>query len=169
MQIARTLTQALLLPLTVTAFSFGCTPASDIGNPCILVRKDPTDTDPADGTRSIPIKEKEIQAGKDFVSFGATECEDLVCVRGAATEPNPNPEADATGVCSKPCLQTSETSCATGNAELDKSSPFVCRSLLLDETTLAAIKQADPQKYAQYFGDTQSPYFCAKPQENPGT
>jgi hypothetical protein len=39
---------------------------------------------------------------------------------------------------------------------------YACRPLILDEATLAAIRQADPEKYQRYFGDTQSPYFCAK-------
>jgi len=141
----------------------GCTQINDVGNPCVLVRKDPTDTDPSDGIRSIPIKESEIQGGKDFISFGATECEDLVCVRDANAEPNPNPDADATGFCSKPCLQTSADSCKTGRSDIDEGDqPFTCRPLLLDEGTLASIRQADPAKYEQYFGDTVSPYFCAR-------
>jgi hypothetical protein len=152
-----------LVAVAVYAVAFGgCSSGGDLGKECVLVRKDPTDTDPSDGIRSIEIRESEVVADKDFISFGATECEDLVCVRAANTpftrdDSNPNPVAK--GMCSRPCVHTNESSCATGN-DADR---FTCRAMLLDTETLAAIKQQDPAKYKKYFGDTQSPYFCANP------
>lgn len=151
----------------VAVAASGCKAKTDLGTQCTLVRKDPSDTDPSDGTRSIPIKEKDLppvsaDSPRDYVSFGATECEDLVCVRNSGT-PAGDPEADATGFCSRSCLQTNPASCETGDEQLDTSAnAYVCRSLILDETTLAAIKQNNPTMYEQYFGTTQSPYFCAR-------
>lgn len=150
----------------VAAFAFvlatGCQPKTDLGKTCVMIRKDPSDTDPSDGTRSIDIKEDDVVAGKDFISFGSTDCDDLVCVRDAS-DPKGPAGGVASGFCSRSCIPTSEATCLTGEEATDRSSPFSCRSLILDETTLAAIKQADPKRYQETFGDTQSPYFCAKP------
>lgn len=161
---------AVVSAVAVGVLLSGCKAQTDLGKPCILVKKDPNDTDPSNGIQSIPIKESEITPGKDFVSFGATDCEDLVCVRDANT-PAGDPNADATGFCSRSCVQTIPDSCDTGDDTIDKAKTYTCRSLILDEETLAAIKQNDPEKYRKYFGDTQSPYFCAKPQtdSNSGT
>ncbi|MGA9523402.1 MAG: adventurous gliding motility lipoprotein CglC [Myxococcaceae bacterium] len=144
----------------------GCAPRTDLGKECTLVRKDPNDLNPSDGISSIPIKESEIVVGKDFISFGATECEDLVCVRDA-NAPLGDPGADAKGKCSRPCVETNASSCATGDEKVDESADgkFVCRAMLLDTETLALIKEADPVTYKQYFGDTTSPFFCAHPQK----
>lgn len=134
----------------------GCQSPTDVGTECVLVRKDPNDP-----SKSVPLKEKDIVAGKDFISFGAVECEDLVCVRDSSVQKGPD-EAEAKGFCSKPCLATNEATCRTGNSSIDDGpNAFACRALILDEQTLAAIRQANPEQYKQYFGDTQSPYFCA--------
>jgi hypothetical protein len=139
-----------------------CPNPTDLGKECVLIRKDPADTDPSDGTNSIEIREGEITPGKDFISFGATECDDLICVRDANAAPGTDPNAIAKGVCSRPCVATSATSCETGDRSVDEdeSRRFTCRSLLLDADTLAAIKEADPEKYQRYFGNAQSPDFC---------
>ncbi|MBX5482520.1 MAG: adventurous gliding motility lipoprotein CglC [Myxococcaceae bacterium] len=155
-----------LIALGLAVAGSGCKAKTDLGQPCILVRKDPSDTDPSDGIRSIDILEDEVTPGKDFVSFGSTECDDLVCVRDASDPPGEK-GTPAQGFCTRPCVQASETSCLTGDDQVDRETPFTCRSLLLDEDTLASIKQADPQTYQRYFGDTQSPYFCARPRQAP--
>ncbi|HYX92836.1 MAG TPA: adventurous gliding motility lipoprotein CglC [Myxococcaceae bacterium] len=138
-----------------------------IGQPCVLVKKDPTDTDPSDGTRSIPIKWNDIlnQQQKDFISFGATECEDLVCVLSTNNWPaNPDPNAAASGECSTACPGPDAAgSCLTGTGVDNSPNAFTCRALVLDADTLASFKQSDPVLYQKYFGNTQSPYFCARP------
>src|SRR6266852_2794061 len=139
---------ALLALLTVLE---ACRSATDLGNPC-------------GGSTPVSIKERELpDGGKDFISFGAAICENLVCVRDSAYPKNPDPNADALGYCSSACVANSGT-CASANSS-DDSNParrLTCRALLLDELTLAAICSADPVKCYQYFGGTTSPYFCAR-------
>ncbi len=147
---------ALLALLTVLE---ACRSATDLGNPCVLVKKNPDG-----GSTPVSIKERELpDGGKDFISFGAAICENLVCVRDSAYPKNPDPNADALGYCSSACVANSGT-CASANSS-DDSNParrLTCRALLLDELTLAAICSADPVKCYQYFGGTTSPYFCAR-------
>jgi hypothetical protein len=139
----------------------GCSSTSDLGTTCTLVKKNPNEAN--DGIKSIPIMESEIVAGRDYISFGSTECEEFVCVRDAST-PKSDATGPATGVCTRSCIVTDSSSCKTGKSEVDKgSNPYTCRALLLDPDTLAAIKASDPATYAQTFGDNLSPYFCAHP------
>lgn len=161
MAMMRALLGAVVAAGSLALVLSGCPSSTDLGQPCVLVRKDPNDP-----SRSIPLKEREIVVGKDFISFGAVECEDLVCVRDARAEKGPD-EAEAQGFCSKPCVQTNQATCNTGNRSVDEGpDAYACRALILDEQTLAAIRTADPERYQQYFGDTQSPYFCAKGDES---
>lgn len=135
----------------------------DLGAPCVLVRADPTDTDSSDGTRSIPIKESEIQGSDstDIISFGATECENLVCVRPAGTpDTDPGVDNDATGICSRPCAVNEASSCETGNSGIDQTSPFTCRGLVLDEAALVEIQNRYPDLIPP---NVVSPFYCAKP------
>lgn len=154
--------RTLALAATLTVFSFAaCNSISEVGKPCVLVKKNPDG-----GTGSVPILESEVQANKDFISFGAVECEDLVCVRDLST-PRPATATDTTaavGYCSKPCAQTSTTACRQYDEALDQKpeTKTSCRALLLDESTLAAICQNDPTTCSGYFGNTKSPYFCAR-------
>jgi hypothetical protein len=149
---------AAVLALVMT----GCT-NTDIGDPCVLVKKDPTDTDPSDGTRSIPIKWDEIKdrQQQDFISFGATECEDLVCVLSTGHWPSNwsnDLNAAAVGECSTQCSgQGAQGACVTGDNSIDSSpDAFTCRALVLDPEVLAAKRLEDPSF-------PQSPYFCARP------
>jgi hypothetical protein len=142
-----------------------CTVTTDLGVPCTLVKKDPADTT---GKQSLPMLESEVTAGKDFISFGAVECEDLVCVRDSSYAPpagtTPAPTDQAKGYCSRPCLQTSTTGCPAKDSA-DDSNPLKrlsCRPLILDEATLNFICQSDAVTCKKYFGDTKSPYFCAR-------
>ncbi len=158
------LQQGLIVVAAVAAIGMtGCRVNTGLGNECTLVRRDPTDTDTSDGVRSIPLTEAEIGAGKDFISFGATDCEDFTCVRDQSDEPGAVPAAEARGFCSRSCLQNDPGSCLTGNDDIDNGpNPFVCRQLLLDEETLAAIRAADPDRYQAIFGDAQTAYYCAR-------
>ncbi len=141
--LAALLSLALLAP--------GCPPAGDLGLPCTLVRKNP------DGGKPIPIKEGDIRAGRDFVSFGATGCEDLTCVRDLTYPPKPDkPNDDATGYCSRQCAEG--TTCQSA----DKNVVLNCRALILDSVTLQALCQDNPDKCRTYFGTVTSPYFCAQ-------
>jgi len=155
--------RAIFLAFSICTL-FACQSPTDLGTPCTLVRKDPADPS---GKRSLPMKESEVTKGKDFISFGAVECEDLVCVRDSSyAQPTPPPAAtdDAKGYCSRPCLQTSTVGCAAANPDDDKLplKRLSCRPLILDEATLNLICQTDATTCKKYFGDTKSPYFCAR-------
>ena len=156
---------------------FGCAPVNDLGTYCVLVRRDPADTDPSDGISSVPVLQSEIPtvtgdstSQRDYISFGSTECEDLVCVRDSAfSEANESglpvgPSEPAYGVCSTSCQQGNNTTCQAADSSIDKNprTHLTCRRLVLDAATLAHIQETDPARYAQYFGTNTSPYFCAR-------
>jgi hypothetical protein len=132
-----------------------------LGVPCNLVRRNP------DGGASLLIREGEIPDGGrtvDFISFGATECEDLVCVRDGNVPFTGQPQAPAVGYCSRACVPGSSIGCPAKDSADDNNpaKKLTCRSLILDETTLALLRSTDPAKFHQYFGETTSPYFCAR-------
>ncbi len=152
----------------------GCEVSSDIGKPCVLVRK-ATDAEQAAAPDGEPFRymmESQLTAGQDFISFGSVECEDLVCVRDADFDPKLAPNADkattaATGYCSKACVEDADTalsnSCAvtTTEAQPEVKERMTCRPMLLDQQALDALRSADRAKYRSYFGDNTSPAFCA--------
>lgn len=141
---------ALIVPML-----FGCTNAGDNGRPCFLVKRDPADTNPDDGVDRVRVTEGEIGQGTDFISFSATECEDLVCVREAGTAASGNPSTEAVGKCSRPCVGEG-AECPSAVSDLTLS----CRALLLDVETLSKVRQADPVRFESAFGGTTSPFFC---------
>src|SRR4051812_32004863 len=73
--------------LALSALSAGCKPATDVGGPCFLTKRD-RNTD-----AGVHIKEGElvgkVGVNKDFISFRSTECEDLVCVRDSTFGADP--------------------------------------------------------------------------------
>ena len=144
----------------------GCQDSTDLGKtPCNLVKKG------ADGGPEGVIV-AELSAGKDFLSFGAVQCEDLVCVLDkqgvgavlAQAASNPavlsNP---ALGYCSRACAQGSSTTCTPQfeNQQNDPSLAMSCQQLLLDQATIAEICK-DPAKCQAYFDNNRSPFFCAR-------
>lgn len=138
-----------------------CPVRTDLGTPCTLVKRNP------DGGNPISMREGEIPDGgrnTDFISFGATECEDLVCVRDGNLPLSGRPETTAVGYCSRSCVPTSSIGCPAKDSHDDKdpTKKLSCRSLLLDEQTLAFLRTNDPSKYHQYFGESTSPFFCAR-------
>ena len=136
-----------------------CKISTDLGTPCFLVKANPDG-----GTTAVRLREGDLpDAGKDFIAFGATECEDLVCVRDSNYPRNSDPNANATGYCSRACVPTSGA-CPAANSsdDNDPNKKLNCRALLLDDQTIAAICTQDPAKCNQYFGGTRSPYFCAR-------
>jgi len=133
-------------------------PASDVGKPCILVKRAPADA----GVTSVPVKESEVVEGRDFISFGSTECDDYVCVRDKDTPKSTTPQVDAVGYCSKPCAPTNPLGCAIAPENQGVILRGTCRAMLLDEETLNTLCTADPNKCQQYFGSNRSPYFCAR-------
>lgn len=159
----------LLSALATCVLLTGCKVDTDLGVECPMVKRDPTDTDGSDGYRNVPITEGDFPDGEpqgDLISFGATKCEDLVCVQDAAHRTwTGDPSTPLTGYCSRPCVVGSATACAPQQELANDSDPDLqmsCRSLLLDPATMGRLCQADPDKCNQYFGNTTSPYFCAR-------
>ncbi len=146
---------AVLATLAVT----GCRVQTDLGAPCLMVKKDPTGTQ-----TSVPITEGEVTSGRDFISFGAMECDDFVCVRDASsTRPSGATDSTpATGYCSRGCEQNE--ACPAANPEDDKieALKLTCRALLLDTETINLLCREDEAQCRRIFGETRTPYFCAR-------
>ncbi|MBL8956440.1 MAG: adventurous gliding motility lipoprotein CglC [Myxococcaceae bacterium] len=141
--------------------AFAACETTDLNTTCTLVKRNP------DGGAAIPILKSDSiiknSANKDFISFGTTQCEDKVCVRDSAfTEVDDGGVAE--GYCSRPCVENSSVGCPSFSGALDQSvrTRLSCRPLILDESALAAIKSKDPESYKRIFGQTTSPYFCAR-------
>jgi hypothetical protein len=140
----------------------GCEVVTELGKPCALVRR-ATDAELAAGAdRAVLIKESELTAGQDFISFGSLDCEEQVCVRDAATPAGTNPNAVALGYCSRPCVEDSG-SCEVTNEEVSDAlrERMTCRRMLLDDEALARLKAADPEAYRRTFGNYENASFCA--------
>lgn len=139
----------------------GCTcGSSDLNGQCHLVRLGP------DGG-SLDLREYEIPDGgkTDFISFGATDCQDLVCLRSSGDPRNSDPNAVALGYCSTPCnalSRSNQCQSASGAQDQDPKTRLSCRPILLDQITIDAICTADAGACLQYFANTRSPYFCAR-------
>lgn len=142
----------------------GCRAPSQLGEECAMVKRG------ADGGRLfITNSEVKAAAGKDFISFGSTDCDDLICVRDADYAPPDggvlNPNETAKGYCSKSCIVGN--SCPSASAEMDANprTRLNCRPLLLDAETLRALcngSEEDRAKCRSYFGSTTAPDFCAR-------
>lgn len=126
-----------------------CVVPTDLGSTCTLMR-------PGDGGL-VPISEGEVQARLrvhpfDVITFGAVECEDLVCVREADFPAGVAPEAPAKGHCSRAC--SSDAMCES------PASAMTCRALLLDEATLHALCTEDAGVSCARVGGAREPFFC---------
>jgi hypothetical protein len=155
--LVRTLGALILSPLVLTA----CSENSEIGKPCQLVKK-PSAEAAAAGTRFSPVLNSELVPGQDFISFGASDCVDLICVHDKDSPVAGEPGAPATGYCSQACVHGGDT-CATVSSEAssDLEARMSCRALLLDQATLDQLRQEDPEAYRNTFGENTNPYFCA--------
>jgi hypothetical protein len=137
----------------------GCEVTSDTGKPCVLVKK------AASGEGAVPVSPNDIVRGQDFISFGAVECEDLVCVRTGGTPIETTGEGSAVqvlGYCSKACNANS-TDCASTHPDTTEAtrSSMSCRAILLDQLALTTLKREDPATYESIFGKNESPNYCA--------
>jgi len=146
----------------LVAIAAGCRPSTGLNLPCNLVRRLPDG-----GTGFITEREVQEKKGttKDFVSFGAVECDDLVCVRDATFPNSTNLDGPAGGYCSAACSPGS--ACLSEKPEMDDdaTTKLNCRPLLLDEATLGELCTTDPSACID-IGGVRSPYFCARG-ENP--
>ena len=160
---------ALLVPVVLVSL-VACKTSTDLGKPdCHLLKKGP-DAGPVNVTIA------ELSAGKDFLSFGSVECEDLVCVLDsqavstvlAAATANPAVlNEPALGYCSHACPQGSTSSCTPqfDDQQEDPALAMSCRQLVLDADTIASICN-DPvtgqENCLRYFDNNRSPFFCAR-------
>ncbi|MBS1150976.1 MAG: gliding motility protein, partial [Myxococcaceae bacterium] len=113
----------------------GCRAASQLGEECAMVKRD------VDGGRLFLTNgEIKVGAGKDFLSFGSTDCDDLICVRDSDHAPSDggplNPNETARGYCSKSCLIGNACPSASAKLDGDPRTRLTCRPLLLDAETL---------------------------------
>ncbi|WP_241759527.1 adventurous gliding motility lipoprotein CglC [Pyxidicoccus parkwayensis] len=157
------------LLMSAALFLGGCEVSSQIGKECTLVRKATPEEKAQTDHDTMPILEKEVAPRQDFISFGAVECEDLICVRDkdfprATNEDGTiNQNAPALGYCSKECVEGSKA-CEvkdTSGVQADLPARMSCRALLLDQDTLDALRSADEAFYRRTFGENNSPFFCA--------
>src|SRR5688500_10444270 len=83
----------------------GCRAASQLGEECAMVKRDPN----VDGGR-LYVTNAELKPGamRDVISFGSTDCDDLICVRDSEyASPDggaPNQDETAKGYCSRNCV-----------------------------------------------------------------
>ncbi|HLL04702.1 MAG TPA: adventurous gliding motility lipoprotein CglC [Myxococcaceae bacterium] len=164
--------QRLVILLSAALLATGCTVTTDLGKPCVLKKtQEVRDTNGiVTGTEVVSILQSELGTGQDYIAFGITECDDLICVRDAdepfLEEPaDPNqPRRTAVGYCSRACIEGSDASaCEVTDSSVpaDLSGRMACRSLLLDTQTLERLRADDPAAYRRTFGETLSPFFCA--------
>ena len=142
-----------------------CTSSTELGKPCNMVKA-------VDGGVA-PVVVGDLSAGKDFVSFGAVECDDLVCVVDQVSVSQQLSEAQrdagtslaspAIGYCSRACVQGNDSTC-TPQYNDEQNIPglaMTCRELVLDPSIIAEICK-DPVKCQEFFGSNRSSFFCAR-------
>jgi hypothetical protein len=147
---------------------FACTSNTDLGAPCNMVKA----VDGGSGVALVTVGD--LSAGKDFVSFGATECNDLICVvdQGSASEQLSQAQRDAgssldspaIGYCSTACVQGNNSTCTPQYNDLQDvpGDAMTCRELVLDPALINAICQANPVDCQNYFGSNRASFFCAR-------
>ncbi|XXF75943.1 adventurous gliding motility lipoprotein CglC [Myxococcaceae bacterium GXIMD 01537] len=141
----------------------GCEVVTELGKPCVLVRKATQAELDAGSGAAVQIKEGDLTAGQDFISFGSVECEELICVRDAAIAKSGNDNAVAQGYCSRSCLDDNGSTCEVTDPDVDADvrSRMTCRQMLLDDEALSRLKASDPDAYRKMFGPYENSSFCA--------
>jgi hypothetical protein len=146
----------LALLVSAVLLCGGCKVTTDIGKPCLLVKKG--------ATGSAPVTAGDLREGQDFISFGSLDCEDLICVKDADMPVESADNGQIKGYCSKPCVEDPLVNvCEVTDADAHesvKTRGMSCRPLLLDQQALDELRKSDPAAYRATFGDNNSPYFC---------
>ncbi|MFN7131361.1 MAG: adventurous gliding motility lipoprotein CglC [Myxococcales bacterium] len=151
----RLLVPALVL-IAVGGGLGACQLKTDLAQPCKMTRPDENG------------KPQEIEAAKlkdptiDYVALGAAECDDLVCIRSARTDQNPENEASGgRGYCTRPCIDDADCQFDYQGNE----GRLKCERLLLDQAFLDQLKQSDPEAYEQAFGSDTASRYCVFPRQ----
>lgn len=136
----------------------GCKVESDLGQRCFLTKRAAAD---GGATSAVSILESEIVAnsGRDYVSLGSVDCEEVVCIRDAQFVPSAG-RLEAEGYCSKPCQPQLAAPC--GENTQSAVGALECRAALLDDQTLARICKDDPTICKDTFRGFRSPYYCLR-------
>lgn len=125
--------------LTLVSFALlmaqGCGRSSNLGAPCVLSRGgDPIDT-------------AALAQQKDFILFGAADCDELVCLRDRSSAGDAGIEAG------RPVWGYCSVSCVPNGSACSQGEDLHCRAVLVDQDTLAGPgAQSLPA----------SPYFCVR-------
>jgi hypothetical protein len=144
-----TLSFASVLSLLATA----CTVERDLGQTCKMTRPDP------DGGVALALEAERVSnPNLDYISFGAAECDDQVCLRTSRSANPEHEQGTARGYCSAPCIEASD-------CEPDftgKKGTMRCEQVLPD---LEQMKKDDPQAYEETFGAGASTRYCVLPRQ----
>lgn len=166
-----------VLLLAFTGLAIGCTD-TDIGAPCKIHKDRPDPTLP--GCSDVKVDEartrpecfrptiEDLRAGgdKDFISFGAAECDNLTCLRSrddtlTKEERAPASEGSPTGYCSGECINDQD--CKT-----DGDTKYACRALVFDDEFIHYLQDTlSPEEYSRYLGRMQNSKFCARVKGDP--
>lgn len=145
------------IPITILAllaFVAGCTTKGDLGANCRMTRSASTPEAPP-----TPVQESAVQnPALDYISFGAAECDNLVCLRTAGSTNPSNQDGEAIGYCSAPCVTDADCD-ATGDGV---EGSLVCATVLPE---MSALAEDDPVLYDQIFspGTGASNRYCILP------
>lgn len=150
----------------VLLLSAGSCVDTDIGSPCQIQkdRFDPSLPGCADAEANQVATRPEcfhptiadLDKGKekDFLSFGAAECDNLTCVRSRG-EALPETEAAPNGFCSGECINDDDCKSDVGN--------FTCRALVFDDEFIHYLQDTlSPEEYDRYLGRVQNAKFCTR-------
>jgi len=127
-----------------------CKQDPDVGQPCLM-----DVSDPAGNPIDVPAGQEGkfcSEVAADYFRTGATECDNLVCIRSVTGLCATGPKYEVRRYCSKPCV--SDDDCFRSRTGL------VCRSVVLDAAFLASLP---PEVRQRYLGDVQSSNYCAPP------
>lgn len=158
--VSRSIVASLVLALSSSSL-VACVVSTDLNVTCAL-KKRARSADGGFTDMRVPVLYSEISANRDFIALGATDCEDLVCVRDSQADPVTDMSAPAMGYCSRPCTPGNDNPCPSQDSSLDKNpkTKLSCRALLLSDDTLS-MACSDPVRCAE-LGGTRSPYYCAR-------
>ncbi len=149
------MTRALCVSLVMALCLVACKPSSGLNTRCQLPRR-------SDGGTAFLTEgqvQESTQSNKDFIAFGAVDCESFICVRDSTFPKGADLSAPAEGYCSNAC-QDETSQCPSDNSvstfDKDPAKAMRCRALLLDKETLAAL----PPGTLPIAGG--QPFFCAR-------